>query len=103
MKIKDIKPGTIVYHSIFTHWGKGRVIRTTGRNLLERLFGRGKILVEVKFDTKNNVVRMRPNELRKTPNKKKIRDMVSLYATRGVVAKDGGDRLILPDGENCGS
>lgn len=97
MKWRDLIPGTIVYHRIFTHWGKGVVQTVQGVDCLESLFERGKWRAIVKFEAHDNTSRMTARELCAKPNRKKIKDMIALYARRGVEAKDGGDKLILPN------
>lgn len=96
MRWNDIYPGAIVYHKIYTHWGKGvveKVVSTTG---LEAMFERGSRRAIVRFEHEEGAARCNASVLRTTPNKKKIREMVKLYQERGVDAQDGGDRLIIP-------
>lgn len=96
MKRTDIKVGMTVYHSIYVHWGPGVVKEITYRNFVENLFEKGStIRVVVEFDGLEEIVRVIPSLLRKTPNKKKIREMVAMYNKRGTAAIDGGDRLII--------
>ena len=101
MNRKNLRPGTVVYHSTFTSWGKGVVEQVVCADCLEALFerGRGSVWVIVQFEHRlpPGKARMSPRELRKTPNRKKIKSMVALYAMRGETAVDGGDRLILPE------
>ena len=96
MNWRDITSGGVVYHSLFTHWGPGTVEKVVSVDLLESMFERGNRRVLVKFDCHETAVRLRNTEIRKTPNKRKIREMVAVYQSRGVDARDGGDRLILP-------
>jgi len=96
---KDLKPGATVYHSLLTHYGKGEVLQVVLVTLLEALFEQGTRRVLVQFEGCNEPVRTVATLLRKTPNKKKIREMVKFYQRRGTPAEDGGDRLILPDKE----
>ena len=96
MKWKDIYKGAVVYHCVYTHWGKGIVQDVVVANLFEYLFEKGNRRVLVKFVAHDTVTRIQSNSLRKTPNRKKIRKMVALYRKRDVAAEDGGDRLILP-------
>ena len=99
MNWKDIKPGKTVYHGLLTHFGKGEVLEIVPCTLLEVFFERGSKRVLVQFEGCDEPVRMQPATLRKTPNKKKIREMLEFYEKRGTPAKDGGDRLILPGKE----
>ena len=96
MNLRDIKVGDVVYHSLYTHWGKGIVEKITMVNTMEKLFEFGTHRVIVRFAEHQTSSRVSLNEIRKTPNKKKIREMVEFYQKRGVDAQDGGDRLILP-------
>lgn len=99
MNRRDIRKGMTVYHSLYTHWGRGIVQGIDAPNYGEILFERGGIRVLVAFEgSRSAVSRMRLRELRKTPNRKKLKAMIELYRTRGVDARDGGDRLILPLG-----
>ncbi len=97
MRWNDLRPGTKVYHTLFTHWGKGVVERIDGVGYLEGMFEGGDKRAVVRFEGCDGTVRIRANELRKTPNRKKIRSMVELYRKRGVDAVDGGDRLVMPE------
>lgn len=97
MQWKDIVRGGKVYHTLFTHWGEGVVERIDGINFFEALCERGKRRVVVKFEFFDNSTRLQNTALRKTPNKKKIREMVASYKKRGVEAVDGGHILILPE------
>ena len=92
----DICTGATVYHTLMTHWGKGIVKEVVLVDALERVFERGTRRILVDFKHRPLTVRLTLRELRKTPNRRKIRDMVKFYQGRGVDAKDGGDRLILP-------
>lgn len=96
MNWRDIRRGMTVYHTIFTHFGPGIVEGIVTCDGLERLFERGNRRVLVLWDKSDKASRMQLREIRKTPNKKKIRTMVEIYQRRGVDAKDGGDKLILP-------
>lgn len=96
MNRRDITIGMTVYHNIFTHWGPGIVQRMSQPNLLESLFESKGYRVLVLWSHHPDPLRVQLKEIRKTPNRKKIRSMVALYQMRGVDAKDGGDRLILP-------
>jgi hypothetical protein len=96
MNWKDIRRGATVYHCIFTHWGKGVVQDVVSVNLGEAMFEKGDRRAIVQFEEHDTAMRMQATALRKTPNRKKIRDMVTWYRERGVQAEDGGDRLILP-------
>jgi len=96
MNRRDIKRGMTVYHNIFTHWGPGCVIGIVAAGSLERLFERGSLRVLVRFESHDKPVRLQIREIRKTPNRKKIKQMVDLYQRRGTNAIDGRDRLILP-------
>lgn len=100
MRWKDIKKGDVVYHTIFTHWGRGvvkEIRHTTGlENMFEKGRGLGPVRIMVDFEGIDGLARMTSRELRKTPNRKKIKDMVALYKKRGVDAVDGGHILILP-------
>ena len=99
MNWRDVKPGVEVYHGVYTHWGKGIVQRVVCVDYLEALFERGSKRVLVQFEAHDTPTRMRLQELRKSPNRAKIKRMVAIYQKRGVDAKDGGDRLILPGKE----
>ncbi len=97
MKWSDMKPGAEVYHSIFTHHGKGVVEKVVNADCLTRMFERGgprRVIINWADGSRTTT---QLYAIRKTPNRKKIRDMVACYARRGKVAKDGGDRLILPE------
>ena len=96
MNWNDIQPGITVYHSLMTHWGKGIVIKVDAVGFLEAMFERGRKRVVVQFEGHDNSSRMRLNKLRKTPNRRKIKEMVDFYQRRGTNAVDGGDRLLLP-------
>ena len=95
MNLKDCRPGTHVYHGLFTHYGKGIVVRIDTLTLEERLFEGGRFRVVVSFEGYPQPMRLRSSALRKTPNRKKIRDMVDFHRSRGDLARDGGDRLIV--------
>jgi len=97
MNWRDIRPGVEVYHSLFTHWGKGIVEEVVGVGCLEAIFERGSKRIRVKFEGHDNVAVVRLYELRKRPNRKKIKAMVAFHQQRGTKAEDGGDRLILPE------
>ncbi len=98
MNWNDIRPGVEVYHSLFTHWGKGIVQKVVSVNCLEGLFEGGSRRIIVQFDGHDSPSRMQLRELQKRPNRRKIKEMVYFYRRRGLEAKDGGDRLILsPD------
>lgn len=99
MKRRDVKVGARVYHTVFTHWGSGVVQGIVRANAMEALFERGAYRAVVHFAAHTESVRTILPHLRKTPNRKKIRDMVAMYRKRGVDAQDGGDRLILPTDE----
>lgn len=90
MKWSDIYPGVTVYHNMFTHWGPG-VVKSVNTS-----YGRKFALVDFEFD--EGMATSRATEIRMTPNRKKIKAMVKIYAAMGIDAKDGGDRLILPEG-----
>jgi hypothetical protein len=92
----DIYPGAIVYHKIYTHWGKGVVEKVVATAGLEAMFEGGSRRAIVRFEYEDGVARCNASALRPTPNKKKIREMVEMYQKRGVDAQDGGDRLIIP-------
>ena len=96
MNLRDITEGATVYHRIYTHLGAGVVQSIKRTNVLESMFEKGAVRIMVKFAGHNDVWRVRPSEIRKTPNRAKIKAMVKLYADRGDVAIDGGDILILP-------
>ena len=94
---KDVKPGVTVYHRMFTHWGKGVIVRKVivPHTPLER--GGLRVLVDFEHRKANNgrtVVRL--GALLRRPNKKKINQMVQFYVSRGLVAENAGDRLIPP-------
>ena len=96
MNWRDVKRGMTVYHTIFTHLGPGTVVDIVPCCSLERMFERGNRRLLVQWAGGDKPNRTHLCEVRKTPNKKKIRDMVEIYQRRGVDAKDGGDILILP-------
>lgn len=95
MNWRDVHIGMVVYHVTFTHWGPGIVMAIASCNCLEGMFERGSRRVIVRWESGSRH-RAHLRELRKTPNRKKIRSMVELYQRRGINAKDGGDRLVLP-------
>ena len=95
----DVKVGDTVYHTLSTHWGPGIVEAIERAIPFETWFERGKFRVIVQFENHTGSSRLRFTELRKTPNRKKIREMVAMYRKQGVDAQDGGDRLILPKQE----
>ncbi|MHC4868014.1 MAG: hypothetical protein ACYTEX_28415 [Planctomycetota bacterium] len=98
MKWTDIIPDTVVYHSLYTHWGKGVVQRIVHVDPLTALFEKGTTRrALVQFEAQKEPVQVLAAMLRKTPNRRKIREMVAMYARRGVAAQDDGDRLILPN------
>lgn len=103
MNWRDVQPGVAVYHSLMTHWGQGIVQKVVMANMMERMFERGTRRVIVEFDGLETPTRMQLSSLRKTPNRKKIRHMVRFYQSRGVDAKDGGDRLVIPAGATAPS
>ena len=96
MNWRDVRNGMTVYNCVYTHWGKGTVLDVVSCDSLERMFERGNRRVLVQYEGVERPVRQQLCEIRKTPNKKKIREMVELYPKRGVDAVDGGDRLIMP-------
>jgi len=96
MNWNDIRPGTIVYHRILTHWGKGKVIKISFVDCYEAMFERGSRRIVIDFEGLETPARLKLSAIRKTPNKKKIREMVAFYQGRGVDARDGGDRLLIP-------
>lgn len=100
MNRRDIKQGMTVYHRLFTHFGKGTVVDLVPRTALESMFERYtshfRVLVEFEH-AEPKPLRCLPNALRKTPNRKKITDMVAMYKLRGVEAIDAGDKLIIPE------
>lgn len=98
MQWKDIKPGAVVFHTIFTHWGRGVVVHVRGVDVLENLFERGRWRAVVEFEGLDKRAALRASELRKTPNKKKMRAMIAFYQARGVNARisDSGERLLIP-------
>ena len=96
MNRRDVTIGMTVYHGLFTHLGPGIVKDVCGTFGLEAMFeGRG-IRVVVQFNDGKTPHRLRLSQIRKTPNRKKIKEMVAVYQSRGVDAKDGGDQLIIP-------
>lgn len=99
MNRRDIRPGVTVYHRTYTHWGKGTVVRITVANVLENIFEcrSGSLRVVAEFEGLTKPARLPLRELRKTPNRKKIKEMVEFYKNHGIEAVDGGDRLILPE------
>jgi hypothetical protein len=96
MNWRDVKIGMTVYHVIYTHWGPGTVMYVSSCDCLESMFERGNRRVVVRWESICKTHREQLRSLRMTPNRKKILAMVELYHHRGFVAKDGGDRLILP-------
>lgn len=97
MNWKDLKIGSTVYHTIMTHWGKGIVERIDGANYLEAMFEKGNRRIVIRFEGREGLARLQNRDLRKTPNKKRIREMVEFYKGRGVKAINAGDRLIIPE------
>ena len=97
MKWREISVGGEVYHGVYTHWGRGVVRRVCGVNMMEAMFERGRRRVEVEFEGVEGVVRLEAAALRKTPNRRKIREMVAMYRKRGLDAVDGGHVLLLPE------
>jgi hypothetical protein len=100
MNRADIKPNAIVYHKLLVSLGPGRVLKVVRSSLTEMVFekrsGRYRVIVAFEYGPKEPV-RVVPSDLRKTPNTKRIKEMVLFYRERGRAAVDGGDRLILPD------
>lgn len=99
MNQRDIKVGGTVYHCIFTHLGKGEVLSVGRKNGLEAIFDRGggPWRIMVRFEHSDGKVhRVTSRCIRKTPNRKKMREMVAVYADRGQTAIAATDRLILP-------
>lgn len=99
MNWKDLRKGVVVYHRVFTHWGRGVVLRVDSVSSLERLFEKGDRRVIVVFVGRQEKppVRCKAIELRKNPNRPKMRRMVELYRMKGVDASIDGDRLIIPE------
>jgi hypothetical protein len=75
MKWQDCKPGDVVYHRLYTHWGPGEVIAVVPANGLELMFEKrgGRYRVVVKFPEHETLTRCWPVVLRRTPNRKRIR------------------------------
>lgn len=97
MNWKDVQLGSVVYHRIYAHWGKGVVDDVVPANAFETLFERGsRRRAIVSFEGNEKPVRLKATEIRRTPNRKKILEMVKLYESRGEQAIDGGDILIIP-------
>jgi len=80
MRTRDLYTGTIVYHSLFVHWGKGKVIkirqkdnlgyRTSKKYLVKWTSGRIKGV--------NDEVWCKASDLRKTFDEKKAKLLQSL-------------------------
>ncbi len=87
---REIHTGAIVYHNLFTHRGKGTVVRRS-----YEWEANGKKRIVVKWEN-GSVTHEHIRMLRKTPNRKKIEAMVKCYKQQGKEATDAGDRLILP-------
>ena len=92
MRVRDLQPGTKVYHNVFVHLGQGTVVNVVAANGLERMFekGRGSWRVIVEFENggsefvKGNwtpacagEVRCYPSQLVRKPDKKRIEYMRS--------------------------
>lgn len=101
MRWRDVYEGAVVYHVTYVSFGRGVVSHIRAATPLELIFDRRKKHVVVKFEHTDGLVDAQASQLRTTPNRKKIREMIAYYATRDKVAADGGDRLILPS-ENKG-
>lgn len=99
MNWKDLRKGVVVYHGVFTHWGRGVVLRVDGVDRLEGLFESGFKRVVVEFAGRRGKppARLTARELRKNPNRTKMRRMVEIYRMKGVDASIDGDRLIIPE------
>jgi len=80
--------------------GEGIVERIDSIDFFETLYEKGNRRVIVKFEFFDDSTRLQNTALRKTPNKKKIREMVEFYRKCGTEAVDGGHILILPEKYN---
>ena len=89
MRWKDIYQGASVYHAFQLHLGPGIVkdVITIKEKPLQKPIRR--ILVE--FQQSDKIVEANINELRISPNKRRIKDMVALYQSRGQPVIDHGD------------
>lgn len=87
MRLKDLKPGATVYHTLYVSWGKGTVeyVYPCGRSHRAR----------VQFEGRAEIATVSPRELRRTPNRRRIKMMIEVYAARGVEAIDDGGRLVV--------
>lgn len=101
----DIHTGAVVYHRIFTHFGKGIVQSVVDANGLELMFERGgNRRIIVKFEAHEDTTRVMLKALRSTPDVKRIDGMIEFYRGRGVEARNVDGRLIIdrkeenPDG-----
>lgn len=77
MKHKDIHTGMAVYHSLFVHWGKGVV-----KGVASTYYARGKRYAVCWENQEVGTTICRVNELRKTPNKKKQKQLQDLRMHR---------------------
>ena len=99
MRWSDIRPGVVVYPTLMTHWGRGVVERIVHADPLELMFERGgPRRVKVSFED-GKMRTLRATELRKTPNKKKMKEMESLYRSRGTPVEVTDTRLIIRGGK----
>lgn len=98
MHWRDIKPGKVVYHSVYTTKGRGVVVGVTESSLLEAVVtGKVRKYALVNFEHGGECT-CSLSMLRKFPNRKKIKEMIAYYTSRGTPAEDGGDRLIIGSG-----
>ena len=89
MRWCDIRPGVVVYPTLMTHWGRG---------VVERIVHSDPRRVKVSFED-GKTRTLRATELRKTPNKKKMKEMESLYRSRGTPVEVTDTRLIIRGGK----
>lgn len=99
----DIKPGAVVYHRVYTSYGRGVVVGVTASDWLEHaVLGKRRKYVVVRFEHSGSETNdCRLSVLCKSPNRKKIKEMVDFYTSRGTPAEDGGDRLIFGSGRTA--
>lgn len=95
MNWKDIHPGILVYHTIFVRWGAGSVEKIVSDKFVENYHNQISRRVIVKFDGRSEKVRVRASNLCKTPNRKKINEMVKYFKDRGTETIDKEDILVV--------
>lgn len=92
MNLRDIVLQMNVYHAINVQYGRGtvkRIIRGPHRATTT--------LIAVAFDGVAEEVICKTSELRKSPNRGKIKLMLAEYFRLGVEAVDGWDCVVIPE------